>query len=70
MKKYINSSNRVGELRKLDNNTNMTQNEQLIAYIFIEQVVISKKLFIRKCKKCEFEWVSTASRAVYCEQCR
>ena len=50
--------------------TNMTEDEKLIMYLFIEKTCTQKIFHIRKCDYCKFEWFSTKKYAYYCMDCR
>lgn len=70
VKNYINAPHKVEIIKYLDNNSNISENEKLLIYLFIDNVIITKKLFIRRCDKCKFEWFSTERHTVHCEKCR
>ena len=49
---------------------NMTINEKMLVYLFLDKIVLERKIFVRKCNKCKFEWFSTDCDAIHCEKCR
>ena len=70
IKDYIKSPKKVMLLAKLEENTELTEKEKMLIYLFIDRVVRNKCLFIRKCDECNIEWFSTKKHAVLCEKCR
>ena len=70
IKNYINAPHKVEIIKYLEDNSNISDNERLLIYLFIDNVIITKKLFIRRCDKCNFGWFSTGRNIFHCEQCR
>ena len=70
MKEYINTNKKIIKLKELEFRLDMNENEKLLMYFFIDNIVIKKRLFIRKCKICMFEWFSIGKHTKYCDKCR
>jgi len=70
IKEYMKSPNKAEYLKMMDKNTNMTINEKMLVYLFLDKIVLERKIFVRKCNKCKFEWFSTDCDAIHCEKCR
>ena len=70
VKEYIDADSKVKKLKELDNMTDITEDEKLIMYLFIEKTCTQKLFHIRKCDYCKFEWFSTKKYAYYCMDCR
>lgn len=70
IKEYMKSPDKAEYLKMMDKNTKMTINEKMLVYLFLDKIVLERKLVVRKCKKCKFEWFSTDCDAIHCEKCR